>query len=88
MADRSKEKRGRANIEAVSQHEADARLVREKMARLRELRLAHEAANSAASAATSAGRIAATPRKARKPREKGPSLSDWLTAQQSQGRRS
>jgi hypothetical protein len=86
MADPSRENRERASAKAVSQHEADAQLLREKTARLRALRLAHEAANAAVPAAASAP--AATKKKAGKTRQKAGSLSDWLATQQSQGRRS
>ena len=86
MADVFKEKRERAGIKAMSQHEADAQLVREKTARLRELRLAQEAANNSASGAAIA-RGTAIKKKADKPRKKAPSLSDWLVTQQKEGRR-
>ncbi len=88
MADRFKEKRERNGISAVSQHEADAQLIREKMARLRALRLAQEAANNAAGAASPpATAKSAAKKKARKSGEKTASLSDWLATQQNQGRR-
>jgi hypothetical protein len=91
MADPHKEKRERAGIRAMSQHEADAQLLRDKTARLRELRLAREAANAAAGgAAAVANGHAAIKKKAGKsgkPREKAPSLSDWLATQQKEGRR-
>ena len=88
MADPYKEKRERAGIKAMSQHEADAQLLREKTARLRELRLAQEAANSAAGGAvTAANGHTAIKKKAGKPRVKAPSLSDWLATQQKEGRR-
>jgi len=87
MADPSKEKRARTGIAAMPQHETDAQLLREKTARLRALRLAQEAANGAtAGAASTSGRTVAK-KKSAKPREKGPSLSDWLATQQNQGRR-
>jgi hypothetical protein len=88
MADLFKEKREKAGTKAMSQLEIDAHLMREKTARLRELRLAQEAANGAArpAPARSAG-PAAKKKKARKSGEKGPSLSDWLDTQQNQGRR-
>jgi hypothetical protein len=85
MVDPHKEKRERAGITAMSQHEADAQLLREKTARLRALRLAQETA--AGGTASSNGR-STTRKKAGKPREKAPSLSDWLAAQQNEGRRS
>ena len=60
-----------------------AKAVLDNMARLKALRLAREAAEPP--------RPAAAPKKARaKPKsadEKGPALSDWLTSQQSGGRR-
>jgi hypothetical protein len=91
MADRFKEKHQRASINVISQHEADARAVREKMARLKALRLAHEAANPPASAAAvtngAPGGAPAIKKKARKSGAKGPSLSDWLATQQKEGRR-
>jgi len=82
MPDPYKEKRERAVIEAVSQHEVDARLLREKTARLRALRLAQQPAGTAAPNGPAAIR-----KKAGKPREKAPSLSDWLATQQKEGRR-
>jgi len=87
MPDPYKEKRERAVIEAMSQHEADARLLREKTARLRALRLAQQAASTAAGVAATPNGPAAIRKKAGKPREKAPSLSDWLATQQKEGRR-
>jgi hypothetical protein len=90
MADPHKEKRERAGVRAMAQHEADAQLLREKTARLRELRLAREAADAAAGRAASAKGPTAIKKKAGKsgkPREKAPSLSDWLATQQKEGRR-
>jgi hypothetical protein len=89
MADPHKEKRDRATMTAMSRHEAEAQILREKTARLRALRLAHEAANGSATtaAAPSVGRTAVK-KKTGKTREKAPSLSDWLASQQNQGRRS
>jgi hypothetical protein len=43
MADPRKKKRNPAAVNAIPQHEVKARLLREKAARLKELRLAHEA---------------------------------------------
>jgi hypothetical protein len=77
----------------VSQIELDAQALREKTARLRELRLAHEAAKGAdvKGSSSAPGRVnrppAAKKGKARKPAAKG-SLSDWLDSQKDQGRRS
>jgi hypothetical protein len=84
MAESSGEKRQRPG-KAMAQHEADAQLLREKTARLRELRLAREAADAAGAVATS--KSTAVKKKSGKQREKAQSLSDWLAAQQNQGRR-
>jgi hypothetical protein len=89
MPDSFKEKRAKAGTKGLSQLEMDAQLIREKTARLRELRLAKEAANGGAAARAPARNSApaAKKNKARKSGEKGPSLSDWLDTQQNQGRR-
>jgi hypothetical protein len=87
MPDRFNEKRGKVT-KAVSQVEIDAQRIREKTARLRELRLAQEAANGGAAARAPVRSSAPAKKKqARKPGEKGPSLSEWLDTQQNQGRR-
>jgi hypothetical protein len=87
MPDPYKEQRKQASIKAMSQHEADAQLLREKTARLRELRLAQEAADAAAGGVAAANGNTATKKKAGKLRAKAPSLSDWLATQQKEGRR-
>ena len=72
----------------LPQHEIDAQATREKMARLRALRLAQEATNppppkparakrSSSSSKTSTGKSG----------DKSVSLSDWLQTQQKEGRR-
>jgi hypothetical protein len=92
MPDSLKDKRGKP----LSQLEADAQALHEKTARLRELRLAHEAANPAAKPASQSRPAAA--RKSAKSggsksgksgagKDKG-SLADWLATQEDQGRRS
>jgi hypothetical protein len=87
MADPSENKRNPAAVKAVPQHEVDAQLLREKAARLKELRLAHEAANAhAGSPAVVSGQK--KPKKGTgKSAGKSQSLSDWLTTQQNEGRR-
>jgi hypothetical protein len=92
MPDSLKDKRGKP----LSQLEADAQALHEKTARLRELRLAHEAANPTAKPAPSS-RPAATRKSAKsggaksgksgKSKDRG-SLADWLATQDDQGRRS
>jgi hypothetical protein len=92
MPDSLKDKRGKP----LSQLEQDAQALHEKTARLRELRLAHEAANGPAKPAPQS-----RPAAARKPAKSGGaksgksgagkdrgSLADWLTTQENQGRRS
>jgi hypothetical protein len=91
MPDSLKDKRGKP----VSQLEQDAQALHEKTARLRELRLAHEAANPAARPEPPS-----RPAAARKPAKSGTSrasksgkskdrgsLADWLATQEDQGRR-
>jgi hypothetical protein len=90
MPDSFKDKRGKP----LTQLEQDAQALHEKTARLRELRLAHEAANPA---------LKSQPAVARKPAKSGTSksragksgkskdrgsLADWLATQDDQGRRS
>ena len=86
MPDRFNEKRGKVT-KTMSQVEIDAQRIREKTARLRELRLAQEAANASAAARAPVRSAPAKKKQARKPGEKGPSLSDWLDSQHDQGRR-
>jgi hypothetical protein len=81
MVDPAKGRRNHSGSKAIPQHEVDARLLREKTARLRELRLAQEAARGAPDEA------AAGKKKAGKPRGETRSLSDWLATQQNEGRR-
>ena len=91
MPDSSKDKRGKQQ----SQLELDAQTLHEKTARLRELRLAHEAANGVAkpapqsrpAAARKSGGAKSGSAKSGKSKDRG-SLADWLTTQESQGRRS
>jgi hypothetical protein len=92
MPDSLKDKRGKQ----LSQLEADAQALHEKTARLRELRLAHEAANPAErpapqtrppAARKSSKSGGAKSGKSGASKDKG-SLADWLTTQENQGRRS
>jgi hypothetical protein len=87
VADRSNQKQARPGGKPPSQ-EAEAQAVRDKTARLRALRLARDAeiaANSPPEPATA--KRAAPKKKSAKSEAKGPSLSDWLSSQQTQGRR-
>jgi hypothetical protein len=86
MAHPSEQKPTQAAIRPIPQHEADARLLREKTARLRELRLAHEANAHAGSPAVVSGKKNLT-KKTKKRADKTQSLSHWLTTQQNEGRR-
>lgn len=83
MADNLKEKREREGAVAMAQYEAEARAVREKTARLRELRLAREAA---AAASPVSGKKTPVKKKARKKGGKAELLSAWLNDQQKEGR--
>ncbi len=91
MPDSSKDKRGKQQ----SQLEQDAQALHEKTARLRELRLAHEAANPTAKPTPSRPAAARKPAKSGtsrgsksgKSKDRG-SLADWLATQENQGRRS
>jgi hypothetical protein len=71
---------------AMADYEAAAAAVRAKTERLRELRLARDAANPpvAASKKTGTGRAAKSAKKEAGPKK---SLADWLTEQQNSGRK-
>ena len=85
MADNPNEKRNGANV--MSLQEAEAQAAREKMARLRAMRLAHEAANPPVAKQASAARSAAPRQKGKKAPARSVSLSDWLSDQEQTGRR-
>jgi hypothetical protein len=86
MAHPSEKKCNPAAVKAIPQHEVDARLFREKAARLKELRLAREATNAqAGSPAVVSGQKKL--KRTRKSADTSQSLSDWLTTQQNEGRR-
>jgi hypothetical protein len=87
VTDSSNEDRDRAGAKAVPQHEADARLLREKTARLRELRLAREAANPTVNDAAGKRTVVKAKKAHAASAKKAVPLSDWLTAQQKEGRR-
>jgi hypothetical protein len=72
----------------LPQHEIDAQATREKMARLRALRLAQEAANPQPPKPARAKRSSSSAKgSAGKSSDKSVSLSDWLATQQKEGRR-
>jgi hypothetical protein len=73
-----------ANEAKTGKTDRDAALkaVTDNMAKLKALRLAREAA-----APPPAATVKKTRAKSKKPDEKGPALGDWLTGQQSGGRR-
>jgi len=85
MADNPNEKRNGANVKSLQ--EAEAQAAREKMARLRAMRLAHEAANPPVAKQASAARSAAPRQKGKKAPARSVSLSDWLSDQEQTGRR-
>jgi len=83
-----KQKHGNSGSKAMLGAEADAQLLREKTARLRELRLAHEAANANAAEKTVAkGQVASKAKPAKSRKKTPPLLSEWLATQQKEGRR-
>ena len=86
MADPSEKKRNPAAVKAIPQHEVDARLLREKAARLKELRLAREAINAYAGGPAVLSGQKKSKKRTGKSADKGQSLSDWLTTQQNEGR--
>jgi hypothetical protein len=76
------------NGKAVPQHEIDAQATREKMARLRALRLAQEAVSPPPPKPTRAKRSSSSSKaSAGKSSDRSVSLSAWLDAQQKEGRR-
>jgi hypothetical protein len=87
MADRSEKERNPPAVKTIPQHEVDARLLREKSARLKELRLAHEAANAHAGSPAVVSGQKKLKKRTGKSADKSQSLSDWLTMQQNEGRR-
>ena len=87
MADPSEKKRNPAAVKAIPQHEVDARLLREKAARLKELRLAHEATNAQAGSPAVVSGQKKLKKRTGKFADESQSLSDWLTTQQNEGRR-
>jgi hypothetical protein len=87
MVDPSQKKRDPAAVKAIPQHEVDARLLHEKTARLKELRLAHEATNAHAGSPAVVSGQKKLKKRTGKSADKSQSLSDWLTTQQNEGRR-
>jgi hypothetical protein len=87
MTGSSEKKRNPAAVKAIPQHEIDARLLREKAARLKELRLAHEATNAHAGSLAGVSGQKKLKKKNGKSADRSQSLSDWLTTQQNEGRR-
>ena len=85
MADNPNEKRHSGDAKALQ--EAEAQAVREKMARLRAMRLAHEAANPPDIKKAPAARSAAPRQKGKTDAARSVSLSDWLSDQDESGRR-
>jgi hypothetical protein len=87
VAEGSNAKHEQAAGTAMSLHEAEAERVRQKTARLRELRLAKEAADKMVASAAPAVRRPAAAKKSGKPGGKGVPLSEWLNGEQTDGRR-
>jgi len=83
MADDVNDRRP-GGAKATTPQDAEAQAVRDKIARLRALRLAHEAANPSSSAKGPPARSRASKKT---PAAKSVPLSDWLNDQEQQGRR-
>jgi hypothetical protein len=77
----------RSSSKSLPQHEIDAQITREKMARLRALRLAQEAANGPAVKPTTVRKRAGSKKASGKAPGGTKSLSDWLSTQEKEGRR-
>jgi len=86
MADPSEKKRNPARPPHAAVSPC-ARLLREKAARLKELRLAHEATNAQAGSPAVVSGQKKLKKRTGKFADKSQSLSDWLTTQQNEGRR-
>jgi hypothetical protein len=82
----SKNKQAHGGGKPALSHEAEAQIMREKMARLKALRLARDAANPPPEVVAKPAKRGAAKKKSGKAAEKG-KLADWLTSQESQGRR-
>ena len=87
MIDGFDDKGERSGGKTVPQHEINAQATREKMARLRELRLAQQGANGTAVRPATSGKRTGAKKGTGKSAEKTVSLSAWLTTQQKEGRR-
>ena len=85
MNDIFDDKAEQTGVKAVPQHEIDAQILREKSARLRELRLAQQASGQGVTATPS--KRSAAKKTSGKSNKKSVPLSDWLNTQQKEGRR-
>ena len=72
---------------AVPQHEVDAQIIREKTARLRELRMAREAVDGPPVPKVPTAKPRKSPSGTSKPTTQSVSLADWLSTQDREGRR-
>jgi hypothetical protein len=82
------EKNERPGGKTLPQHEIDAQITREKMARLRALRLAQEAAKGPVVKPVASKRAGGGGKKASAGASaKTKSLADWLSTQEKEGRR-
>jgi hypothetical protein len=79
------EKAAREDGKVRVHYEAEAKVIAEKTARLRALRLAKEAADK--TAADSLPAVQKKPRAGKRPSKSGESLSEWLADQDKMGRR-
>jgi len=84
MTDNANDKRSGAK--AMSPQAAEAQALREKIARLRALRLAHEGANPTIADKAPAARSSPRKKEKKQPTKAVP-LADWLSTQDQSGRR-
>ena len=87
MAEGSDDNSQRPSGKTPPQHEIDAQITREKMARLRALRLAQEAANGGVVKPAAGSKRTVRKTGSGKSSKNTKSLSDWLSTQQKEGRR-
>ena len=88
MADDSDQKSERAGAKSIPQHEIDAQALREKTARLRELRLAQGGNGNSVTSSAGGKRPASKGTASKKGSGKARPLSEWLSTQEKEGRRS
>jgi hypothetical protein len=87
VSDGSDDKGEQPAAKTVPQHELDAQITREKMARLRALRLAQQSAAAPPHKPAASGKRTGSKKSTSKAADKSVSLADWLSTQAKEGRR-